>query len=361
MRIIEDSLILVALSVATLQGCGGDVRTSSGGSGGDTGGTAGGSGGSGGSGGTTTTTTEPPGSSALAVHVLRLGDTLPNGTPSTTAWEQYGLNIDGKVSTADSVDLCKPAAGGKKSAVYPDGPGGIDNSFGKNILPIMTSLASDFSAQVNDAINQGRHTVLLRIQGIPPGQTGTFPTQLYSAAMDGTIPSWQGADVWPIRSDCLLGGDLASPKTAFPTAEVALDASGARRFRSITVGDIDLRLMSQGFEVSMPIRRARIVMTLSDDNAHATFGMIGGILDTEAYINELAKVAGSFDPTLCPPSSTFESIAQQVRQAADILMDGSQDPSKQCEGISIGLGFDADGALVGPVFEPAIAPDPCNP
>lgn len=383
MRILENGLFFSAILGAALQGCGGDIKVSGGGdagssAGGATGGasgTTGGAGGmtsstggvAGGTGGTTTsstlsTMTLPAESDSLALQVLRIGDTLPNGNPSAIAWKQYGVNIDGKVSTAQSVDLCKPVMGATPSAVYPDGDNGIDNGFGKNILPIMTSLASDFSTQVNDAIAQGRHTFMLRIQGISPGQTGTFATQLYSAAMqNGSIPSWQGGDVWPVRSDCLIGGDLSTPKTVFPSATVSLDAAGARIWQSVTVGDIDLRLVSQGFEVNLSIKHAQIMMTLSDDNQHATSGMIGGVLDTEAFIHELAKVAGSFDPTLCPPSVTFESIAQQVRQASDILMDGSQDPNQTCNGISIGLGFDADGAIVGPVFDAPVVPDPCNP
>lgn len=102
-------------------------------------------------------------------------------------------------------------------------------------------------------------------------------------------------------------------------------------------------------------------MALSADNAHAVSGRLGGMLDTEAFIAEMAKVAGSFDVALCPPSSTFESIAQQIRQGQDILLDGSQDPSKTCDAISIGLGFEADAALLGAVFAPPASPDPCNP
>lgn len=356
MRIIEDGLILVALAGAALQGCSGSV--SSGGEGGG-GTTAAGGASTGGAGGTSTSFTGDP--VVLAIRRLRMGDLNPNGNPSTTAWQQYGMNIDGKVSAADSVDLCKPAAGAKKSAVYPDGDDGIDNSFGKNILPIWTSLAGDFSLQLNDSIEKGVFTELFRIEGIGPAQTGTSPSQLFGGSMqNGGIPGWQGTDAWGIRSDSFLNGDPAAPMTQFPTAVVELDASGARRWRSVTFDDLILDLPVAGFDMALPIRHARITMVLSDDNAHATVGMIGGIIDTELYISELAKVMGAFDPTLCPPSSTFESIAQQIRQASDILSDGSQDPSKQCDGISIGLGFDADGALLGPVFETVVPPDPCQ-
>src|SRR5262245_46802482 len=70
----------------------------------------------------------------LAISKLYLGDTDRQGKKSTSAWKGFGFNLDGKVSTAQSTDLCKPRAGGKASTSYPDGEHGIDNSFGKNIL-----------------------------------------------------------------------------------------------------------------------------------------------------------------------------------------------------------------------------------
>ncbi len=368
-------------------GCGGSVETATGGStttgtggeGGSTGGTGGttmptgGTGGTtmptGGTGGTTMptggtggTTIGTGGDATLAIHKLLLGDTTPNGNVSSTAWKQYGFDIDGKISTNASVDLCKPAAGAKTSAVYPDGDNGIDNSFGKNILPILTSLSSDFSTQSNQAIASGRFTVLVHIQDLGPGQTGTFQAALYTGGYPVNVsPAWQGADAWPVRSDCLVNGDLASPKTQFPMSSVSVDAAGGRLWQSVSLGDIDLQLVTSGIPFILPIRNARLTMTLSDDDAHAVSGRLGGMIDTEAFVTELAKVAGSFDPTLCPPSSTFESIAQQVRQGQDILLDGTQDPSKTCNAISVGFGFEADAALLGAVFTPAPALDPCNP
>jgi len=408
MRITENGLFLLALSSAALLACSGTVSSGGGGNGGATtssnggattssnggattggtggstatgGATTGGTGGStatggattGGTGGSTTTSSITTTSSTsitttgggdavvLAIHHLLLGDTLPNGTFSSTAWKQYGMNIDGKVSTSQSIDLCKPAAGANKNSVYPDGNDGIDNSFGRNLMPIWTSLWSDFSAQVNDAIATGDFTHLFRIEGIGVGQTGTFPSQVYVGAKEnGQPPSWQGTDVWAINSTCLVNSDPALPKLQFPIASVDVDAAGVRRWQSVTVGDLTLALPLSGTSMVLPIHGARITMSLSDDNAHATSGIVSGVIDTEEYITVLAQWAGSFDPSLCPPSATFESIAQQIRQASDILSDGTQDPAKTCNGISIGLGFDADLALLGGVFDPIIPPDPCQ-
>ena len=55
----------------------------------------------------------------------------------------------------------------------------------------------------------------------------------------------------------------------------------------------------------------------------------------------------------------FPSGFAQIAQASDILTDGTQDPTKPCDGISIGLGF--DGALVQLGTPVAPPPPPTNP
>ena len=62
-------------------------------------------------------------------------------------------------------------------------------------------------------------------------------------------------------------------------------------------------------------------------------------------------MAGSFDPSLCT-GPTIMSIVDQITQASDIMADGSQDPTQTCNGISIGIGFNASLVQLGPVVAP---------
>jgi len=50
-----------------------------------------------------------------------------------------------------------------------------------------------------------------------------------------------------------------------------------------------------------------------------------------------------------------------MRQAADIMLDGSQNPDQVCDGISIGLGFTMKRVELGAVgaSQPPL-PDPCG-
>jgi hypothetical protein len=51
---------------------------------------------------------------------------------------------------------------------------------------------------------------------------------------------------------------------------------------------------------------------------------------------------------------------KQIREASDMMQDGTQDPAKECDGISIGLGFEMTRVVIGTASPPvAPPPDPC--
>jgi hypothetical protein len=98
--------------------------------------------------------------------------------------------------------------------------------------------------------------------------------------------------------------------------------------------------------LKLTLHSARLTMNLAADRKSATGGMIGGVLNTEEFITEVKKVGALLK--LCD-QSLFASLIEQVRQASDIMTDGSQDPAKTCDGISMGLGFDMQEAQIGDV------------
>lgn len=72
------------------------------------------------------------------------------------------------------------------------------------------------------------------------------------------------------------------------------------------------------------------------------------------------KQAGNLGAQFCGESTTLEAILDSIRQASDIMKDGTQNPDAVCDGISIGLGFETRRSLLGeptPVVTPA---DPCE-
>jgi hypothetical protein len=297
----------------------------------------------------------------LAMNRLLLGDTDPDGTPNAqNAWKQYGLNLDGFTSTKESTGLCKPAAGGTPSAIYPDGNNGIDNSFGKNILPIMLGLAPDISGQTNQGIQNGDLTLMLKIEGLDPGPGNcTTISKLYQGASLGFPPSFNGTDVWPVAPESLQDpADVESAKNVFLQSTIVDNV-----YRSGPEAAFILELGVSGSFLRLPITHARFEMLLDGNHTSATQGIIGGILETEALMAEIQKMAGTFDPSLCDPNSpTLKSILNQILQASDIMKDGTQNPSAMCDGISIGLGLDMRQVQLGPVAPASPpTPNPCGP
>lgn len=298
----------------------------------------------------------------FATNKLFLGESDRTGAASDEAWKEFGYNLDGKISDATSTDLCKPVGTATASSVYTDGNEGIDNSFGKNILQIITSLVASPSAEVNTSIADGSFTVMVEIDnlGADPSYTGLparllIGSQLVDAAGMDLAPTWDGNDEWPLVQEFLNDPtDPKSSKVQFPNSYLVENT-----WVSNASGSLNLSVSVAGYSLNLPIVNAILTMDINPDRSGAMNGTIAGILPTEQLITELQKVIGAFEPSLCS-GGTAESIFNQIRQASDIMADGTQNPSAECNGISLGIGFEALPVKVGPISAPAMpAPDPC--
>ena len=320
----------------------------------------------------TTTSTEEHN---FALHQLFLGDTPRPPIGSTTipaqdpnAWQSYGYNIDGKVTTAASTDVCTLAAGAPKSTQI-DGNNGIDNSFGENILPIiLTTAGSDAASKINAAISGGSFTIMMDITGLQDSiaatQTATGLTGILLAGgqyADGGAPPVDSngffliSDDWPVRPDLL--SNPSNPKSStiqFPSAYVV---NGT--FVNGSPSDITLNLEIGGVALNITVHYA--IITFQHQQGHAYNGTIAGVINTTELITALSGVAGRISPSLCPPSQAFNSISAQISQASDIIHDGTNMAGVPCDGISVGLGFTADEIKIPDTVAPLAAPtpDPC--
>lgn len=300
-----------------------------------------------------------PGKLELGVDRLLFGDTDPDGLPIEEGWRLYGLDIDGRTSTADAKDLCIPLADAQPDTPYPDGEDGRDNSFGKNIVPLFTALGTDFSADINARITAGEFTYLLQLDGLEGAPACATTGALVVGAPLGAPPKWDGGDMWPIDP-----GSLAEPDK--PDAALCTYGETERVGDHVLTGppcQFNLYLGASGTVRAVPLRHARLAFDLAPDGKSAVGGHISGILQTEEFVAYLQAAAASFDPGFCDPNNpTVQSLLQQVRQASDILIDGTQDPRRPCSGISVGLGFTMQPVQIGIVADPIPPPtEPCPP
>jgi hypothetical protein len=271
-----------------------------------------------------------------------LGDTDRTGAASTTAWTQFGVNVDGKITTAASQDVCTLAPGASLLA-QADGVGGIDNSWGANIMPIFETLDSTLSQTYNDAVSAGTFTNMIDLVGLndDAGQSGVVRGWGFEGASFPGTPTWTTADNWPVFPDWLADGGLPN---------------GSRI--AFSAGNIDAGVWSSGTPTDFPVIFALslqstelVIHQATVGFGHATpsttaGGVIGGVLNTQEFLNSLQATASWGEMSLAC-GSAWVSIAEQIVQAQDIMHDGTNAPGQPCDAISIGLGF--DGVQIGPV------------
>jgi hypothetical protein len=328
----------------TPQGGGGSPPIPVGGEGGAGGaGGTGGMGGAGGEGGGQVEYVCPSPTSGTVFALTKLSF----GEGSNGQWKSIGYNIDGLVSDGDSTDVCQPNAGGSPNFAYPDGDDGIDNSFGKNLVPIILGLAPTWPTTVNSYLDEGFFNTLVKVYCLPPtGDATGLTSKVFGGTTLASAPNYDGTDEWPVAPEIL--SDLDDPESS-----TLILQNGSVMGDAYTSGDpstiiltIPIEFQNEVTLIKLTLYQAHVTMTLSEDRKSATGGTIGGVLNVEEVIDQLNKVALAAD--VCSEAQ-YQTALTIVRQAADIMNDGTQDPSSTCDAISFGVSFEMAEVQLGPV------------
>jgi hypothetical protein len=293
----------------------------------------------------------------FALNALYLGEADRAGTKNKDAWKSYGYNLDGLVTVvndpkaADLAKVCNRAQGAP-ATVHNDGDQGIDNAFGKEILKLLDPFAPTPSKSITDAIVKGDFTIMLKVKGLTddPAQTNTG---LSGTLLVGTqfsesgSPTFSPSDDWPYRTDPQVG-----IQGAYINKGVFVNGAGGAQ--------VQLSLSIQGQTLSLTINKALITFKHQPPN-DLVDGTIAGVIDTAQFVEGISAVAGSFDTSLCS-GTTVEGIKDSIRQASDMIADGSQAAGVACTGISVGLGFTAKRVAnpTKPTSSTNEAPNPCT-
>jgi hypothetical protein len=338
------ALALSALGMAIGTGCGSTANGPDGGSGTDSGGkTDAPTTSEGGGGMSVTPPTMPTGPKTtsttpqnFAINNLFLGDTNFMGVPSSTAWASFGYNIDGLITTAASTNVCTLVAGASANPVQVDGPGGVDNSFGENIVTLIGSLIS--SMTVDSDIDEGKFTLMFDITGLDGTATQTSTALSAQAFAGGTTTSTpdftSGTFNWPI-----LGGP-GLLKNSTPPFQSDIQFTDSYVVNGTWVSGapstINLDITFDGITLTLPIAQAVITFEHTMPN-HAANGIVSGVLPITSFVAAINAVAA--EKMYC---SVVGDFLPELEQDADILSDGSNHTGVTCDAISIGLGFTAD-------------------
>jgi hypothetical protein len=170
----------------------------------------------------------------------------------------------------------------------------------------------------------------------------------------GASPAWSGSDVWPLSGVSLSGADVSTASLAFTGGYMVERTLVARPggMGLLTIG------ATEGARIELPITHLTVTMNVSNDGMSATNGIVSGVIPTERLVDAARVLVAALPPNgFC--RQAFESVASTLRQASDILVDGSIAPNKPCDGVSIGLGFEATRVALGPVVAAPAPIDNC--
>jgi hypothetical protein len=296
---------------------------------------------------------------AYAIHRLYLGSSARVYPPvlDPTAWASYGYDLDGKTTTATSTDVCTPYAGAP-AASQVDGTRGIDNSFGENIVPIMVTVAgNNVEMTVDGSINAGDFTDLFVVTGWDDANVAQTATALSAVVLVGnkypTMPSWTTSDHWPIDDGYLGPSALGTAPIANANLKLSTSYVVGGEFVSGSRVDVPIDLELGGHSLPLVVHQG-IITWQNDGTGHINQGTIAGVLTTAEFVSAAAGSATD-DGSLCEPMGPA-TITSQLLLASDILHDGTNVPGVPCDGISIGLGFDADEVAIPVAADVAAAP-----
>jgi hypothetical protein len=107
-----------------------------------------------------------------------------------------------------------------------------------------------------------------------------------------------------------------------------------------TPSDLTLKLLLQGQPLVLQIHHAVLTFHHTVDAAgqdHATGGIISGVLKTSEFLVEIDEVAAEQD--YCNAAGLLLDF---IASTSDIMQDGTNAAGQPCDGVSIGLEFDAD-------------------
>jgi hypothetical protein len=279
------------------------------------------------------------------------------------AWEDWGWDIDGLCTGATASDQAGSCI--RSPLVTPDqirdGKNCRDNNFGSQIVPQLNVYNNAFENDTNNGLLAGTPAWVFVLEDLGDGVDDPYvPGKLYLAAQmpDKVRPAWDGTDVRTILPRSVTGGDVTKPIVTF--------AKGYVRNNVWVSGE------PQSFETSLPIGDKGELMPLPIVNGVIAFQLNAGhtsVVDGTGQVAgalAVASVENFLKPflltqtTFCPGSSQYNNLMKTISTYGDVVVGAAklQDPTKSCDGISLGIGINMAPIAAATALGPEQTPSP---
>jgi hypothetical protein len=289
-------------------------------------------------------------------------------------WRTIGYDLDGR-DTQDVGDPVECVPGGGADSVL-DGEGGVDNSFGQLITPLLLVAVPTFEADGRLNETNGLGAVLVLVKGWnglandplvdvivtqsvfgTPKVGGAIPD---ASVPDGGVnydggvpplPRWDGNDAWWGRTDSFFSGDVTRPRIEDDNAYVA-DWTIVMRLPDRR--DIIFSGDTQG--VVFKLTDATLTLHVTPDTDTVDRAILAGrwasndILDAIPFVN------------VCPGSGNYNLLQNLLNTSVDVRSTpGSGGPAVPCDALSVGMAFSGVRASWAGTAEGYMLVDRCPP
>jgi cysteine-rich repeat protein len=327
---------------------------------------------------------------------IRIGATRPDGSQAADAWQSIGFDLDGVCTNSATCKgpqnalSCHPAT----AQVPYDGELCRDNAFAslQQLVAAVPEVGTRFGIS-EDALNcnlwRGTYTVVLKISGYngqvddsqvrvdyyaSPGLERPPAWQCPQDGFRSKYPMWRTSSEWHVDSSALMQ-PIAAPGS-LPNSNVA-DANAYVHDGYLVAqlpADTTLRLAGDANPyrgLAIKTQQALLVGNLyraQDATWHIRDGLAAGRIRSSDLITTFREVG------LCEGDASlnafYGSLVEYATDDADVLADGSNDPARGCDAISMGIAFEAAQITPGtasdlvPLVEcckPGVAFEDCTP
>jgi hypothetical protein len=291
-----------------------------------------------------------------------------------------GYDLDSRCTCLGDGPSCKQPMI-MNDTVHCDGPGGRDNVVA-NLFHAAGMFDPSFgSAGYSQDANDGAWSVLVRIQGYngEPDDDQVSLSLFTSGGLDkdpcfvdGTMPAWDGNDAWPVDASSLEdpgaggggagggGGCGSPPPPGFSVdaplyVDTAAYVSGSVVVASLPASGILLNDEGAFIKLTGGFVTGRLAQEGGRWQLHE--GILTGRWRMTDFFQALGFMSAGGSP-LCTDNPIYALFKQAVCDARDLTADVSG-PTTPCDAISFAMGFEAEAAQLGWIYQGTGMPGGC--
>ena len=315
-----------------------------------------------------------PGSDTSVSEIVVAVRSVDFGEEDLSNGPTVGYDLDQRCTCAGDGDSCQEPA--FATADHCDGPGGVDNAVAQ-LFAAASIFNSDLtSANQSARAESGAWTLLIRVRGYngEANDDRVDVTLLPSPGLDahGCAPgvaAWDGNDAYPVDSTALIGTPTTGPDTCNEVTGLTFEEARYRDSQAyVTEGrlvaslpDASLVLSGSNSQTSLKLVGGFISGDLSQQGTswHINNGVLAGRWRLEDFFVTLSTLTSSDDP-ICTDHPLYSALKNAICSYPDI---GSTlgGPSAPCDALSFGMGFEAEPAQLGIIWQGAGTLNNCPP